>query len=314
MKRKIILVSSIATTVLATAVSGIMLTNQLMYIKPKDPKLVYERETKALRFDEAWYNNCPKTELTVQSPNGYMIKGVFLQPLPTRNTMIICHGVTENKLNSIKYARMFERLGFNIVVFDHRRHGESGGKTTSYGYYEKFDLQAVVQEIREMIGYDALLGIHGESMGAATTILYAGTVEDAADFYISDCAFSDFRVLLRRIFKQSTSLDLPVAVPFTDLFMRFRDGYSFRDVTPKEAVQHIEKPMLFIHSIPDDFIPTEMAEELFEAKLDQKMLALFEQGDHAQSFNESPLEYEQLIKSFLYKYVDSFGYEEEPAS
>ena len=92
--------------------------------------------------------------------------------------------------------------------------------------------------------------------------------------------------------------------------MRFRDGYSFRDVTPKEAVQHIEKPMLFIHSLPDDFIPAEMTEELFEAKLDQKMLALFEQGDHAQSFNESPLEYEQLIKDFLFNYGADEVFEE----
>ena len=52
----------------------------------------------------------------------------------------------------MKYARMFEHLGFNAVVYDHRRHGESEGKTTSYGHYEKLDLQKVVQAIREEIG------------------------------------------------------------------------------------------------------------------------------------------------------------------
>ncbi|MEK4228891.1 alpha/beta hydrolase [Solibacillus sp. FSL H8-0538] len=320
MKKKIVFFSSIATTILATvtAISGILLTNRLMYIKPKDPTFVYERETKARRFDEVWYNECPKQELSISSPNGYTIKGIFLKPLETTNTIIICHGVTENKINSVKYARMFERLGFNMVVYDHRRHGDSGGKTTSYGYYEKFDLGAVVQEIRSIIGEDALLGIHGESMGAATTLLYAGTVNDGGNFYISDCAFSDFRELLYLIIKHTISFNFRAAVPISDLFMRLRDGYSLRSVTPKEVVQHIKKPVLFIHSIPDEFIPYEMAEDLFKLKPDPKMLLLFDKGGHAQSFNESPEQYELLVKEFLYQFVPNSGGfmddGEEPAS
>ena len=56
----------------------------------------------------------------------------------------------------MKYARLFERLGFNSVIYDHRRHGDSGGKTTSFGYYEKIDLQAIVHAVRERIGKRAL--------------------------------------------------------------------------------------------------------------------------------------------------------------
>ena len=46
------------------------------------------------------------------------------------------------------------KLGFNAVVYDHRRHGESGGKTSSYGHYEKFDLQAVVAALKKRKGHD----------------------------------------------------------------------------------------------------------------------------------------------------------------
>ena len=305
MKKKIMLFSSIATTVLATAttVSGILLSNKLMYIKQKDHDFILEREKKAQRFDEAWFNNVEKLELSITSQNGYDIKGYFFKPLPTTNTIIICHGVTENKINSTKYARMFERLGFNTVVYDHRRHGESGGKTTSYGYYEKIDLQAVVHFIRGLIGENATLGIHGESMGAVTTILYAGIIEDEADFYISDCAFSDFRELLYLIVKNSVSIDLKCAVYLTDLFMRLRDGYCTKNIVPKEAVKNIEKPVLFIHNIHDTFIPCSMTEELYEAKEQPKMLVLFEVGGHAQGFNEDPTNYEAVVQAFLDKYV-----------
>ncbi|AWE06861.1 hypothetical protein DCE79_05365 [Lysinibacillus sp. 2017] len=306
MKKKYVLASGLATTAIATAVTGYLVTNRIMYIKKKDDEFIYEREQQANRFDEVWYESCPKELLTITSPNGYAVKGVFLKPLETTNTVIICHGVTENKINSMKYARMFEHLGFNAIVYDHRRHGESEGKTTSYGHYEKLDLQAMVQAVREKIGEDALLGIHGESMGAATTILYAGTLENRANFYVSDCAFSNFPELLQIIFKDSLPVSPKYSISFANLFLKLRDGYSLSEVDPLKAVTNIEQPVLFIHSEPDTFIPADMSRKLYEAKLGDKMLKLFEKGEHAKSFNESPLEYEQAVAKFLHDYVPQY--------
>lgn len=286
----------------AAAVSGYVLSSKIMYIQKKDPDFIRDREVKAMRFDENWYNTCEKVELSVETPNGYTISGTLLHPLETTNTIIICHGVTENKINSIRYARMFQRLGFNSVIFDHRRHGDSGGKTTSYGHYEKYDLQALIQTVKKIIGDDAILGIHGESMGAATMILYAGTVEDNADFYISDCAFSDFSELLQIIFHGKMKFNSSLPVRLTDLFLRMRDGYWIRSVAPKEAVAKIDSPMLFIHSVPDNFTPALMSVDLYMKKRGAKELKLFEEGLHAQSFNQNPSEYEYVIRDFISKY------------
>ena len=300
------LASGLATTAFATAITGLLLTNRLMYIKKKDDDVILSREQEAKRFDEVWYESCRKEQLTITSPSGYAIKGIFLKPLETTSTVIICHGVTENKINSMKYARMFERLGFNAVVYDHRRHGDSEGKTTSYGHYEKFDLQAMVEAVRERIGENALLGIHGESMGAATTILYAGTLESKADFYVSDCAFSNFPELLTIIFKDSLLINPKYTIPFANIFLRFRDGYSLSEVNPLKAVTEIDKPVLFIHSEPDTFIPADMSKQLYEAKKGDKMLKIFDKGAHAKSFNESPVEYEQTVAKFLHEYVPQY--------
>lgn len=305
-KRKLFWLSSIITTILSTATTifGIVVSNRLMYIKNKDAHFIYDRELKAQRFDENWFNQCPKEELSIDSPNGYPIKGIFLQPLNTKNTIIICHGVTENKINSVKYARMFERLGFNSFVFDHRRHGESGGKTTSYGYYEKFDIAAVVQTVKSIVGDDALIGIHGESMGAASMILYAGIIEDGADFYIADCGFSNFAELISQIVKKETILRTKIPVHLANIFLRLRDGYSLKSVTPKEAVKNIQSPMLFIHSLEDDFILPYMTEEMYAAKDGQKMIRLFDKGAHAQSYNLNTQEYEQTVSEFLKTHVN----------
>lgn len=285
-----------------TTVSGYAISNQLMYLKKKDEHLILERETTAKRYDEYWYANVNKSERWIESANGYSIKAIFLEPHDTSRYAIICHGVTENKVNSFKYARMFERLGFNSVVYDHRRHGDSGGKTTSFGHYEKMDLQAIVQALQTHVGPDLVFGIHGESMGAATTLLYAG-MQDIAAFYISDCAYSDISEQILHVMKTKTHLPTAISLKLISVFLKLRDGYSIRTVSPREAVQQIQSPVLFIHSTHDEFVLPKMTQELYELKPEPKMLKLFEEGAHAQSFNADPNAYEKTVAEFL----DRFG-------
>ncbi|CAM3070838.1 alpha/beta hydrolase [Filibacter tadaridae] len=301
MKRRVLYISGIISGVFTAILTifGIIATNKLMFMKLKESDFILERETLAKRFDGKWYETVRKEDIWIDSPNGYRLKAIFLKPLETTNTVIICHGVTENKTNSMRFARLFERLGFNSVVYDHRRHGDSGGKTTSFGFYEKIDLKAIVEAVRNRIGKRALLGIHGESMGAATTILYAGTYEDEANFYIVDCPFSDFTEQILHILRKETPLRTSMALRIANIFLKMRDGYSLNSVSPIEVVGNIEKPVLFIHSMEDDFILPYMTTDLYHAKEGPKMLKLFKRGAHAKSFNENPVLYEKKIDEFL---------------
>lgn len=287
-----------STVTLLTTVAGILASNRLMYVKKKDEELILERETTAKRYDEVWYAKVKKEERWIESDNGYNVHAIFLEPHHTNKYVIICHGVTETKVNSFKYARMFEELGFNSVVYDHRRHGGSGGKTTSFGHYEKFDLKAVVDILKDHVGPGLVFGIHGESMGAATTLLYAGMRDDAS-FYISDCGYSDISEQILHVMQTTTPLKTPMALKLAGFFMKMRDGYHISTVAPREAVKLINKPVLFIHSLPDDFVVPEMSIEMHRLKNGPKSLKLFEKGAHAQSFNENPFEYKDTVSSFL---------------
>lgn len=304
MRKRVIVWTSIVTSLLTalTTLLGFIATNRLMYIKRKEPDFILNREISEKRLDQAWYDAIKKEEVWIDSKNGYQLKSIFIQPHDTKNYVIICHGVTENKINSLRFVRMFERLGFNSVIYDHRRHGDSGGKTTSFGYYEKMDLESVVDALRERVGDGGIIGIHGESMGAATTLLYAGSIRDDADFYISDCAFSDFEKQVHHVMMQTIPIKSMLTVRLANMFMKLRDGYTFRMVSPIDVVDHIEKPVLFIHSWPDEFILPYMAQDLYDKKQGAKELKMFDKGAHAKSINENPEEYEQTVLDFLTKY------------
>lgn len=282
---------------------GVYFSNRLMYIKKKDDQLIFTRELTAGRFKPDDFDALPKQDAAISSPFGYTIKAVLVEPHQTNCYMIITHGVTENKVNSVKYMNLFLKRGFNVLIYDHRRHGESGGKTTSFGHYEKFDLKAVVDWLKKEKGPDLHLGIHGESMGAAAMLLYAGMLDDGADFYIADCPFSDFRELLRYQLKKELKLPSGLFLSIGNLFLRFRDKYSIADISPISVIDRIHHPILFIHSQKDDYILPSMTEKLFSRKRGPKMLYMAENGLHAQSFNENQERYEQAIDEFLQKYA-----------
>ncbi len=286
---------------------GVFFSNMLMYMKRKDVEVVRKREIEAGRFDTASFQKLPQEEKWIQSKHGYRIHAIFTEPhKESKKWMIIAHGITENKWNSIRYVNLFAKKGFNTVIYDHRRHGDSEGKTSSYGYYEKDDLAAIVDELKAQKGHDILLGIHGESMGAVTLLLYAGTVEDGADFYIADCPFSEFSEQIAYRLKKDFHLPKWMVLPFGDWWLKRRDGYSFREVSPLKAVENIKSPVLFIHSLEDAYIPSTMSEELYEHKKGPKQLYLAEKGQHAQSYNTNPEAYEKVIDSFLKAHVPPF--------
>lgn len=282
---------------------GVYFTNRIMYIKKKDDQVILNREKEAGRYNPDDFNHIPNRKVTISSPFGYDLTVVLVEPHSTNRYMIFSHGVTENKINSVKYMNLFLARGFNAVLYDHRRHGESGGKTTSYGYYEKFDLKAVVHWLKEEKGSDLLLGIHGESMGAATMLLYAGLVEDGADFYIADCPFSDFREQLSYLLKKDMKLPARPLLPVANVFLRMREKYSLRDLSPISVIGNIKNPVLFIHSKEDDYILPKMSEELYEKKRGPKKLFIAPKGKHAQSLNQNKELYEAAVDEFLAEFV-----------
>jgi fermentation-respiration switch protein FrsA (DUF1100 family) len=279
------------------------MSNRIMYMKKKDEQLIIQRESDAGRLNLDTFNRLPKRDVLIDSPFGYSLKAVLIEPHRTNRYVIICHGVTENKTNSIKYMDLFLERGFNAIIYDHRRHGESGGRTTSYGHFEKFDLKAVVDWLKMTKGNDLLLGIHGESMGAATMLLYAGMLEDGADFYIADCPFSDFKEQLAYRIKAELKFYPRFFLPVADLFVRMRQKYSLGEVSPISVIENIANPILFIHSEKDDFILPTMTQNLYERKKGPKELFLASNGVHAQSLNENKEAYETAIDAFLVNHV-----------
>ena len=284
-----------------------------LIIKPKvlDYDELYDYEVKAGRLDEQLYNSWDKEEFSVKSIYGYSLscmlinnelsKKQFNQPNKKKKIAIILHGWTKGKLSSMVYAKYFLEWGITVLAYDHRNHGLSDKAYTTMGYYEKFDLQTIIDWC--YIKYDSNVSIvtHGESMGAATVISHLA-IDGRVNLIIADCGFSDFNELVKYIIKNTYHLPQFPFVFLCKLITRLRTGFPIKHVVPKEALMIIDKPILFIHGLDDDFIPSSMSEEMYNIKPEKKEIFLVPGAGHAASVTTEPEGYKEVINDFLDKH------------
>lgn len=298
MRFKNVVLGATGVALSAVVATGYMITNRMMYIKKKKPEEIIEAELLLNQEQRHWYEKSKKTDILIPSIHGYSVHATVIENVPSQKFVIFSHGVTETKIRSIQYAMLFEKHGYNAIIYDQRRHGESGGKTTSFGFYEKYDLKAVV-EFAQTFGGANEVGIHGVSMGAATALLYGGTFDDEVNFIVADCPYSSFADQMAHIANYESAYWTDRALQLADLFIKWRDGYRLSEISPIDVVDQIHVPLLLIHTAEDTFILPEMSEKLYERANEPKTLEILPDGAHARGYKMNKERYETVIAQFL---------------
>lgn len=242
-------------------------------------------------------------KIKIKSPLGYDLVGYYFPTEEKSNkTIVTVHGKGGSKESMLNYIKMFHSLGFNVIAYDQRNHGESGGDYTTYGIIESRDLKTVVEYAKKHSN-NGQVGVHGVSMGASTTLMYAGENKDAVSFYIIDCAYSDFTEETKYQFEESYSFIPKMFVEpiifFGDLFLKVRGDYSIKEIKPIDDVGNIEEPVLFINTKMDTLIPPHMTEDLYKKKKEPKSIYWTKTGKHAEAYQVDPLQYRTKIVEFL---------------
>ncbi|MGD9963858.1 MAG: alpha/beta hydrolase [Candidatus Izemoplasmatales bacterium] len=233
----------------------------------------------------------------VESRYGYNIKLYYFLNSKSKQYVIMSHGHTHSHHGMLKYAQMMKDYGFNVIIYDQRYHGNSGGKNTTLGFYEKFDLYDLITHVFKEFGEDIFLGTYGESMGAATVLLES-SFDERVKFVISDCGFSSLDFLIK---EQLRSKKVPkIFYPFINMFVKIITGIKMEEVSPIKAIKNINKPILFIHGKQDLFIGYEHSVNMYDSYSGPKKIYLAEgNATHANSFYAKDLKYKEIVKDFL---------------
>ncbi|MDU7066466.1 MAG: alpha/beta hydrolase [Clostridium perfringens] len=267
----------------------------------------YTRYVENNLFDEALYNSASKEDITLKSFDGLNLTStLIMNENPTKKFIVLVHGVSICYVGSLKYFDIFYKNGFNVLIVNQRRHGKSEGKYSTYGFYEKYDVNMWIEYLKSRFGNDIILGLHGESMGAGT-VMETIPLNDSIKFVIEDCGYSNFHELIgfqithayknrlvRKILRPS--------LIFANFFMKTKAKFSMKKIVPIDIVSSTSLPTMFIHGKEDYFVPWYMAVDLYKAKTKgYKELYLVEGAKHAEALEVNKILYEKKIMTFIEK-------------
>ncbi|MGL4731194.1 MAG: alpha/beta hydrolase [Clostridium sp.] len=256
-------------------------------------------------YDINGYDNIQYENLEITSKDGHKLKGYYINKYPKEDKVIIlCHGYTANHYLTLQFIDMFLNEGFNVLQIDVRAHGDSEGKYPTYGVWEREDLDMWVDKIKSKVSKDAIIGIYGQSMGAATVLMYGGKYGEKIKFIIADCGYSNGKEILKYQFGKS-KVPLAPIYPFLNLIFKIRCKFSMNDVSPIDDIKDCEVPTLFIHGTTDGTVPCCMSERMYEIKKgDKNELLIIKDAGHVVAYDKEKDTYEKAVHNFISKVLE----------
>jgi uncharacterized protein len=196
-----------------------------------------------------------------------LLKGWLFEVKSSNKTIILAHGYGKNRLQfemkTLDMIKSFLDKNINVLAFDFRDSGQSGGDTNSMGFYEKDDLLGAIRFIKSQGTKHIVL--MGFSEGASTSILAAAQSSDV-EAIIADSPFSDLNSYLKSnltVWNGFNFIPLNKTITFS---VHLFSGVDPSKVSPINVIGKISpRPILFIHSKDDAKIPVSNSIALYDA-------------------------------------------------
>lgn len=263
-----------------------------------------KQDTKAQEEYDAWYETIETSTWRITSGDGLSLWAEFYPSMTDSHVYVLgVHGYTVDHRDIAPAIMPFAQKGWNVLTPDQRGRGNSEGEYLSMGWLEKDDVVAWVDKI---VAYDAQAQIilYGESMGGATVMMASGEKLPANVIAtVEDCGYTSAYAMFQNQLKERFGLPEFPFLPAAALIGQLRAGFSFYDASAIDQLKNATLPILFIHGGADDYVPTAMGLELYEAYEHEKELLIVDGAGHGASADVDPEGYYDAVFSFLSKYV-----------
>lgn len=233
------------------------------------------------------------------------LRGWFLDS-PGTATILLLHGRDGRRddpsFGMMGVARALLDHGYDVLTFDFRAHGESGGDRYSLGDFERRDITGALQYLQAR-GVRTI-GAVAFSMGAGTLLRVVPTHPEL-QAVVADSPFAEVTPVIELHFTEVSGLP-PVFLPGILGLTRLLYGIDTATNRPVDDMAHIgDRPVLIIHSADDEFIPVSHAYALQKAAASDPHFQLWitHGALHLRNYQQNPDEYTRRVLAFLDTYL-----------
>lgn len=245
---------------------------------------------------------------TYQITGAYGLKlSAFYYKRKEGNTklVILSHGWRGQAMRDcVLYARFyFERDDFDVLIVNHQGHYPSEGKYIGFGAVDGQNIKLWVDEVNRLWPDKYDIYLHGVSMGANAVMMSTKYgLSSNVRAIIEDCGFTNGYEQMCHVCSSRFHIPGIFVIPFVRVLVKMKVKYDCKKEDTIEALSHTNIPVLFIHGSNDNYVPTKMTIQNYEAYKGPKELMIVDGAAHARSYRTNRTLYEDKVINFCYKY------------
>lgn len=241
---------------------------------------------------------------TVQfaATDGVPLRGWLVPGSPVGPLIILAAGFKADRMSMLPYARFLHAAGYNVLLYDSRGTGQSGGRF-SFGAREVDDVLGAIRWGRDEGA--RRIGLLGVSLGSGEVIVAAAR-DRAVRAVVADSPYVDQKATVDYLdYLHVRHMSIPLAPLAPSLIDRLA-GTRVASFRPIAAITRIRpRGVLLIHASHDTNPTTPLADALalHRAAGRRASLWLAPRGGHAAALAAQPAAYRRHVLLFFARYL-----------
>ncbi len=233
----------------------------------------------------------------------YRLQGWIVTPPRPRGTVALFHGIRHNREQTLTRTALLVEAGYRCVAFDHRAHGDSQGRRSSFGYHEGRDVAAVLQLIRARWPHQPHAAL-GMSMGAAA-LCYAAAHTRFCHAVILESVYQDIvSAWLNRLKGRPHPPILRALTPDLVKVCEWLLEATVDQLSPINWIADLAPaPLLLLTGTDDAHAPPAEAERMFNRRQGPGELYLVPGAGHGNVLEVGGAPYRERLLSFLERWL-----------
>lgn len=270
--------------------------NILSDVSTENKKIIENNQINEYNNVSKWLNCVGGELINIISVDGLnLVAKKFYNNKKVHKYVIVMHGYSNQKEQFYDIACNYYYQGFNVIVPDFRAHGESAGKYIGMGWLDKDDIKLWIDKI---INEDdkAQIVLHGVSMGAATAMMLSGDeLPENVKVIIEDCGYTSVRDIFSSELKARYGLPPFPIIESMAIVTRMHAKYNILEASSLKQISKSSIPILIIHGNIDNFVPINMAYQIYDYAKNKDILIIDGAGHNECRFLEPKTYYDKVF-------------------